>query len=249
MNTKSEATTTAFILKTVPYKENDRMVYAYTKDFGKLTFIAKGVNKINSKNASSLQELTYVELVMIPKKGISTLIKASIIDFYTLIKEDLELQIYASYIMEYVNKQEEDNVPDPKVFKVIKQAMVALKQGYPTKLVYSLFNLKMLTIAGTALEVNACAHCHEVRPIVSISIQEGGFICSACLKSQDVLFSKEQLKLFRHMALLGFDRIDDIVYSKKDLSVLCQVIEQFVEEYSGIYFQTKKFIKTLLNEM
>ena len=41
----NESTTLAFVLKTMPYKEKDRLVYAYTKEFGRLTFIAKGVKK------------------------------------------------------------------------------------------------------------------------------------------------------------------------------------------------------------
>ena len=130
----NEVTTLAFILKTVPYKENDRLVYAYTKEFGKLTFIAKGVNKLTSKNAYSLQELTLVEMTVIPKKRISTFIKANIVEFYRFIKEDIVLQVYSSYIMEYIYKQEEENNPNEEVFNLIFDAMNALLKGYPPKL-------------------------------------------------------------------------------------------------------------------
>lgn len=240
----NEVTTLAFILKTVPYKENDRLVYAYTKEFGKLTFIAKGVNKLTSKNAYSLQELTLVEMTVIPKKRISTFIKANIVEFYRFIKEDIVLQVYSSYIMEYIYKQEEENNPNEEVFNLIFDAMNALLKGYPPKLVYSLFNIKMLALSGTQLVVDQCSRCHEVKPMVSISVKDGGFICCDC-KQEDPLFSKEQLKLFRHLVLLGFKRIDDIHYQESDLMKITKIIEDFVEEYSGIYFQTKKFMTNL----
>ena len=238
----NETTTLAFILKTMPYKEKDRLVYAYTKEFGRLTFIAKGVNKMESKNAAALQELSLVEMMIIPKKGISLLLKATIVDFYRHLKEDLQLQIYSSYINEYVYKQEEENVPDAQLFKLIEDSFQALQVGYPPQVVYDLFNLAMLERSGTILEVNRCVRCQETKPIASISIVDGGFICVDCLNKKDPVYSKDVLKLFRHMQLLTIKNIDKLSFTEIMLKEVTQIIETFVEEYSGIYFQTKKFM-------
>lgn len=238
----NETTTLAFILKTMPYKEKDRLVYAYTREFGRLTFIAKGVNKMESKNAAALQELSLVEMMIIPKKGISLLLKATIVDFYRHLKEDLQLQIYSSYIMEYVYKQEEENVPDVQLFSMLEDCFHALQVGYPPQMVYDLFNLEMLERSGTVLEVNHCVRCRGKKPIASISIVDGGFVCVDCLNEKDQIYSKEILKLFRHMQLLKIKNIDKLHYEEVDLIGVTKIIETFVEEYSGIYFQTKKFM-------
>ncbi len=238
----NESTTLAFVLKTMPYKEKDRLVYAYTKEFGRLTFIAKGVNKMDSKNAAALQELSLVEMTIIPKKGISLLLKATIVNFYRHLKEDLDLQIYSSYMNEYVYKQEEDNVPDADLFELLESSFNALNNGYLPMLVYDLFNLAMLERSGTVLEVNHCVKCGEVKPIVSISIMDGGFICMDCFEQNQPSYSKEVLKLFRHMQLLKIKNIDKLNYNEESLKEVNKIIEAFVEEYSGIYFQTKKFM-------
>ncbi len=236
-----EVTSRAFILKTLPYKEKDRLVYVYTQDYGKITLLAKGVNQLKSKNAASMQELTLVEITFIPKKGVCTLIRAQIIDFYREIKENLTMQIYAMYFNEYIYKQCEENNPDLKLFNLIKESYDKLKIGYHEKLIYSLFNLFMLKHSGYYIEVNQCVHCHSQQKIVSISVQDSGFICQNCIQKEPY-YSIDILKLFRHLNLIEIKDIDKLKYRESDLETVSNIIEVFVEEYSGLYFQTKKFM-------
>lgn len=238
----NSVSTLAYVLKTQPYKEKDRLVFAYTKEFGRMTLIAKGVNKMESKNASSLQELSLVEVMMIPKKGISTLLKASNVEFYRHIKEDLTLQVYASYIMEYIYKSELENKPSEKLFDSLYKAMKSLNEGTSFLLIYSLFNLEMLERNGITIEVDRCAKCKEIKPILSINVYEGGFICQECMGHKDTLFSKEVLRLLRHMRHYKLEYMEKISYDEEDLKQVSRIVEVFVEEYSGLYFQTKKFM-------
>lgn len=237
----NEVTTTAFILKMIPYKEKDRLVYVYTKDFGKLTFLARGVNSLKSKNASALQELMLVEITFIPKKGICSLIRAQSINFYRKIKDNLNLQVYALYVNEYIYKLTEENIPDIYLYDLMIQSYEALENGDEPRLVYSLFNSLMLKYTGHKIEVNCCALCHATSPIINISIREGGFICRSCSQEQQ-LYHKEVLQLFRHIVLADLTKIKKIQYKKEDLFIVSRIIEQFVDEYSGIYFQTIKFM-------
>ena len=102
---KEEVVSLGIVLKTHPYKESDSLVTVYFKDYGKMTLIARGVKKLKSKNASACQSLTLSEFTFIPRNGLSTMIKASSVDFYRYIKENLELEAYASYFMEFVLKK------------------------------------------------------------------------------------------------------------------------------------------------
>ena len=66
------------------------------------------------------------------------MIKARSVDFYRYIKENLELEAYASYFMEFVLKNEEDNQPNLEIFDTLKKSLGALHHGYPYPLVYLL---------------------------------------------------------------------------------------------------------------
>ena len=98
---KEEVVSLGIVLKTHPYKESDSLVTVYFKDYGKMTLIARGVKKLKSKNASACQSLTLSEFTFIPRNGLSTMIKASSVDFYRYIKENLELEAYASSLIPF----------------------------------------------------------------------------------------------------------------------------------------------------
>ena len=51
--------TEGIVLKSTEFKEADKIVTIYTKNYGKISAIAKGVRKIKSKFESSLEILTH----------------------------------------------------------------------------------------------------------------------------------------------------------------------------------------------
>lgn len=116
---KEEVVSLGIVLKTHPYKESDSLVTVYLKIMEN-DFDCSGCKKLKSKNASACQSLTLSEFTFIPRNGLSTMIKASSVDFYRYIKENLELEAYASYFMEFVLKNEEDNQPDLEIFDTLK---------------------------------------------------------------------------------------------------------------------------------
>ena len=52
------------VLHSNDYKDYDKIITIFTKDFGKMQFLAKGVRKINSKNRSSIDIFTYGEYLL-----------------------------------------------------------------------------------------------------------------------------------------------------------------------------------------
>ncbi len=45
-------TTQVIVLSQMDYKENDALIKVFSYDYGLMTFLAKGIRKINSKNRS-----------------------------------------------------------------------------------------------------------------------------------------------------------------------------------------------------
>ena len=205
---KEEVVSLGIVLKTHPYKESDSLVTVYFKDYGKMTLIARGVKKLKSKNEYLYdcintiladQRITLSEFTFIPRNGLSTMIKASSVDFYRYIKENLELEAYASYFMEFVLKNEEDNQPDLEIFDTLKKSLDALNHGYPYPLVYLLYNAFILKRCGMALQVDGCVRCLRQDHIAGISLEDGGFVCHDCLSLHDKQLDKVTLKAFRHI--------------------------------------------------
>ena len=71
--TTNEEVVEGIILKKTVYKENDMILHIYTKEYGKIGIIARGIRKITSKNARACQEMMISEMSINLKKGLSSL--------------------------------------------------------------------------------------------------------------------------------------------------------------------------------
>ena len=134
----------AVILKKTPYKENDMILHIYSHEYGKMSVMARGIRKMTSKNARGCQEMMLSELTIALKKGMSTLIKATPLDYFRHIEENLESEIVGQYILEYFYRYVEDNQPLEKEYRMLYEALHALDLGYPPLLVYLLFQSNLL---------------------------------------------------------------------------------------------------------
>lgn len=242
---KEEVISKGIVLNSKPYKEHDALITVYFKDYGKMTLIARGIKRLKSKNAAAVLSLTYSEFTFIPRKGLSLLIKASSLDYYRHIKEDIFLEAYATYFVEFILKNEDDNCPDQKIFDYLRCSLDALNNGYNYKLVYLLYCAFMLKICGTPLQVDECVRCSEKRNIIAISLQDGGFVCSSCASFHDKILSKETLKAFRHINKYTIFDIDEIRLNEEIMDELIEIMDYYVDEFTGLLLKSRKFIQQL----
>ena len=81
--------TKGVVLKMTPSKESDAILSIYTYDYGRISVYGKGIRKINSKNARGVtpSSLSLFELNI--RKGLSTLVRATGIEYYIHIQEHI----------------------------------------------------------------------------------------------------------------------------------------------------------------
>lgn len=234
----------AIILKSTPYRENDAIIHIFSLEYGKISVLARGVRKINSKSAAGCSTLTKSHMDVILKKGISSLIRSEAMNYYRRIKENIDSEIIANVILEYFYRYIEENKPSLKQYQFLNASLEALNNGYAPLLVYLFFLVYVLKHEGIELEVDGCVHCDSTK-VTSISL-EGGFVCSlhqGSLATMDI----EVLKAFRHIYKLDIHSIDKIEYHEECLKQLLPIFNYYIEEYAGIYFKSKAFINKLFD--
>lgn len=247
MTINGEENIEGLVLKNKPYKENDMLVWIYTRDYGKLALIAKGVKKLKSKNAPACQTITLAEFTFVPRSGLSNLIKGTLIDYFRYLKEDIELEAYASYFCEFVYKFTKDNDPDAVIYDTLLMALHDLQDGYDPKLVYLLFNAFILEVTGSKLETDQCVDCGRLDHIAGISISSGGFVCQKCLGMYDQKLAVDVLKGFRYINKWQFAKIDELHLEANVINELIPIMEAYIDEFTGITFQSRKFIRQFNN--
>lgn len=242
--TTNEEVVVGIILKTTPYKDNDMILHVYTREYGKIGIIARGVRKITSKNARACQQLMISEFTIRLKKGLSSLIKATPIDYLRHVKESLESEIVANYILEYFYRYIEDNDPIEEEYTILYQCLKTIDQGYQPLLVYLLFNVFILDHNGVSLDVDGCVVCGSPK-VVSISLSDGGFLCQEHIRGHQIL-TRDVLKGFRHIHKGSIETIDQLHLSREVICILIKIMDGFVEEYTGVMLKTSTFIQQIV---
>ncbi len=245
MTIKESNVCSGIVLKSIPYKENDALLQVYTKEYGRLTIHARGIKKITSKNMAGCQSLTLSEFNIVVRKGISTLIKASPIDFFKHIKTDIELETLASFFCEFIYKECDENQPDIYIYDTLLNSLLALENGYVPQLIYVIYMAFILEVTGSSLQVDECCQCGNQHDIIAISHSGGGFVCKNCITRFDRQYDTTILKAFRHINKCTIKNIDKIKIEQVQLEQISSIMEQFIDDFTGLIFQTRKFLKQL----
>lgn len=175
-NTKADAV----ILKRINLFEADRIVTAFSKETGKIRFVAKGVRRTKSKLAGSIEPFCRSELILANGKNLDILTSASIKKNYLGLNPELETIKFFSYISEITDKIMHDESPNPKVFELLDQIFsdVAIENIPKLKI---FFLIRLFEYLGIAPEVRECIKCgKKPENKIYISLEGGGILDQDC---------------------------------------------------------------------
>ena len=100
------------------FREADQMISLYTREFGKVEILAKGVKKIISKNAAHLEPFSCVEAEIIHGKEINHLGAVQSINYFVNIRQNLEKSLMAGYLANLLNKILHEGEKDEQLFEL-----------------------------------------------------------------------------------------------------------------------------------
>jgi DNA repair protein RecO (recombination protein O) len=142
----------AFILQYRRFRETSLIIDFLTRDFGRISLIAKGVRKSRSKTAGLLQPFIPLAISYVGKAELKTLTDVEIIQPY------VEIQGTAFYSGFYINElivcflHKED--PHPEVFNQYGDCLISLSDQPKTEAALRNFELHLINNAGYGLQLD-----------------------------------------------------------------------------------------------
>jgi DNA repair protein RecO (recombination protein O) len=144
----------AFVLKSRNFKDADKMYALLTRESGKVMAMGRGVRKITSKRAGSLDTLNNVVVSYAESSaGFKNITEVKVLNSYKNIKKDLELTKKAFYLAELVNKTIQEGVDSSEIYVLFGKALDRLEVGEDIDLVVSKFELTLLKKLGYGTDV------------------------------------------------------------------------------------------------
>jgi DNA repair protein RecO (recombination protein O) len=178
----------AVVLRSLKYKDSDKIYTLFTKEYGKISAIARGVRKISSRRSGNLDTLNLISVkIHEGGNGIKNIEEVKTIESFKNIKKDLEKSLKAYYIAELIHKATEEGEKLEKIFTLLLRFLKILeKNGYSGDLFVTYFEINLMKLLGYELTLDKCRKCGRVLDSswkkYSFNIENGSLECEKCSK-------------------------------------------------------------------
>lgn len=117
------------------FSEADRIVTIYSKNYGKITTIAKGVRRPSSRKRGALEIFTQIKFSAAKGKSLDVLTEVDSIDDFNRLRNNLKKVSVAYFFVETINRSTADSEEDVNLYDLLLEHI---------RLLYSRNDLKTL---------------------------------------------------------------------------------------------------------
>jgi DNA repair protein RecO (recombination protein O) len=130
MTTMRTAKTTAIVLRVVEFSETSLVVTLMTRDFGKITALAKGARRKNSAFEAALDVLSICRIVFLHKSSdaLDILTEAKLERRFRCASYDLQRLYAGYYVVELLAALTDDDDPHPELFDLAVESIRQLDE-------------------------------------------------------------------------------------------------------------------------
>ena len=232
-----------FVLKNIEYKENDGIITCLTEQ-GLVTFKARGINKLTSKNRSSCLLYARSEFTLEEAKtGHLILTKGKLLNSNFNLYSSLDYMTCLGLVSESILTFLDVNISQ-SIYNLFS-IMITNLDKFDVFTLTAIFLAKIIIESGYQLDTSHCVRCSQQKSIVAISYLEGGFICKKCLQASEKAQNSEYLKSIRYTFMVDEDNYLHYEF-KKNIST--RLIKEYLNYLQENFGYKKLFFFDLFNQ-
>lgn len=149
----------AIILSTMDYRDADRIVTLFCRDHGKVPALAKGGRNSRKRFGGALELFARLNITLTLKDRLSSLGDCDILTVHPQIRSDFTSIAHASYACELTSALLPENLPNPRLFRLLAAYLDHLDSGAAIPADRHFFEMNLLNILGYRPPVENCADC------------------------------------------------------------------------------------------
>jgi DNA repair protein RecO (recombination protein O) len=242
-------TTEGLVLRETAYQDTSKLLTVLTKDHGKLTFKARGVNSRSSKLKAPCQLLAFSEFTVHENKGYYTIYEAEARELFPALRADLELLSLGSYVAQLLETVSQEDWANPALLQLGLGALYALcYRQRPQKLVKAAFELRLMALAGYEPQLDACLFCGSESPD-RFNVTMGAVQCAACGTAEDGLrmpIDAGALAAMRYIVRAEAKKVFSFTLGDASLQLLGNATETYLLTQLERGFSTLDFYKSII---
>lgn len=241
----------AIVIRQADFSESSRVVTLFSKEFGKLSALAKGAKRLKGPFDAALDLLSNCRIVFIRKSpgALNLLTQASLSSRFAPVSGSLNSLYGGYYLAELLAAMTEEEDPEPLLFDLAIKTLGELadpEADLPNAIVA--FEIGMLQIIGLFPNLSECCVCSEPVRIVGKYahwVSQGGLLCDSCRRQefQGRSVSAGAVALLRRMTESG-TRMSERIRLTKDQTEEChRVAVSIISQTLGKKPGTLRYLK------
>lgn len=235
-----------FVLSEIPYGETSKIINVLTKEYGIIGIICKGAKSLKNKYRVPTMKLSFSRFSIRYKENkLSTLICADLINPLKLIKSDILLMSFLTYLTELTSQVAKQSTDYENIYSDFIKTILKLEDGLDPIVLTNILEVKYLKYLGILFNLDGCTICGSNKNIATFDPDKGGYICLDCL-TNEVIVDKKVIKMLRMYYYVNIDSIKEIKIDDVTKNTINTYLDMYYDRYTGLYLSSKDFLKKLL---
>lgn len=159
----------------------------FTKDFGILKVVAKGVRKIPSRRGGHIEPLTHVVAIISGSRAGHYLAAVEVVDDFATLRQDAQALAHAQQLAHVISQLFEEEQASESLFDALHHSWNILPSIPASRqaMLEGAVQLHTLHCAGLKPDLKQCLVCSTTQPTESVVLdsQQGGWRCLSCHSS------------------------------------------------------------------
>ncbi len=175
--------TEGIVLKSFDFRETSRIATFFTRDFGKVKGVLKGIRKTPGKFGSSLDRFSLNDIVYYQYRNadIHLISQCDMKQYYSGLRQDLKRLTAASYASELVDTVMPTEQENLEVYTLMQDCFSDLQTVRDISKLVHMFQIKILSLSGFRPHLDSCVRCADkIQAAARFHLRLGGLLCGRC---------------------------------------------------------------------
>ena len=223
--------TSAIVLKTIPYGDTSIISRLFTEDQGKVTILAKGAWRPKNNAGALLEPMNHIHLQYYHKSSreIQILKDGVFSQQFSNLRKELNKIIMGLTIVEMIDKSTMDNNPFPILYRLGWRVLKKLndeKQNIWLVLIFFLYQLSLRL--GFLPNLKNCSKCNVVLTSGCFDDYAGELVCMYCSTQNRINLEENCLAALQKLEGLHLDDLQTLSINILDIANSIQFLTTFI---------------------
>ncbi len=242
--------TEAILLSKREIRETSSIVQFYTKDFGKIKALIKGVRGPQARMGTYLHEFAKYDIVFYDKRksDIFMVTQCDLLEPYLEVAENLDKRVKAFYVVELVDKFTPLADKSVELYQLLEWVLDFMRKERFIDRAIIIFQIKLLEDSGFLPQFEYCLNCSEkIVKDACFSLRLSGLLCAKC-RDTDLQASPISCGAFSSVNMIlrqKRERLNSLMIANSISTELNSLLEKLIAYHLGEHLNTTDFIRQL----